>query len=297
MCDDMIPNRSTESKRISLVDLLRCRAAAGPELDLFAFLPDGEDSPAATITRGELDRRARALAVRLRDLGVDSGRVLLLYPPGLDFIVAFFGCLYAGVTAVPVHLPRLNRPMTRLRSIVVDAKPCAVLTSSSQSKDASRWEVSVPEMRDLHRLVADEATADLAELAERWKDPGATPDTLAFLQYTSGSTAAPKGVMITHGNLLENSARIHTSFGSTPDGSRGLLVAAVPRHGFDRRRDPDDLLRRVEHALLAGLVPPTPDQMAASHFMHRREHQRRAQLRLRSLRGEDHARATCRARP
>ena len=222
MYNDMIPSKSTESEWISLVDLLRCRAAAGPESELFAFLPDGEDGPAATITRGELDRRARALAVRLRDLGVDSGRILLLYPPGLDFIAAFFGCLYAGVTAVPVHLPRLNRPMTRLRSIVVDSKPCAVLTSSSQAKDASRWEDSVPEMRDLHRLFADEATADLAELAQRWKDPGATPDSLAFLQYTSGSTAAPKGVMITHGNLLENSARIHASFGSTPE-ARGVF--------------------------------------------------------------------------
>ena len=83
-------------------------------------------------------------------------RALLLYPPGLEFIAAFFGCLYAGVVAVPAYLPRLNRPMTRLRSIVVDAKPCAVLTSSSQAKDASRWEVGVPEMRGLHRLVTDE---------------------------------------------------------------------------------------------------------------------------------------------
>ena len=66
--------------------------------------------------------------------GCDGGRALLLYPPGLEFIAAFFGCLYAGVVAVPAYLPRLNRPMTRLRSIVVDAQPCAVLTCSSQSE-------------------------------------------------------------------------------------------------------------------------------------------------------------------
>ena len=188
--------------------------------------------------------------------GSTAGGALLLYPPGLEFIAAFFGCLYAGVVAVPAHLPRLNRPMTRLRSIVVDAKPCAVLTSSSQGKDAARWEVGVPEIRGLHRLVTDREIGDLAELAERWEDPGTGPDTLAFLQYTSGSTAAPKGVMITHGNLLDNSSRIQASFGSTPESSRGLLATAVPRHGIDRRCDPDGLLRRVEHALLAGLVPP-----------------------------------------
>ena len=109
-----------------------------------------------TLTRGELDRRARALAVRLQDLGLAGGRALLLYPPGLEFIAAFFGCLYAGVVAVPAYLPRLNRPMTRLRSIVVDARPCAVLTCSSQAKDAARWEAGVPELRGVHRLVTDE---------------------------------------------------------------------------------------------------------------------------------------------
>ena len=144
----MIESQVTHTEWASLVDLLRRRAAAGPESPLFDFLPDGEDGRAMTITRGELDRRARALAVQLQDLGLCRGRALLLYPPGLEFITAFFGCLYAGVVAVPAHLPRLNRPMTRLRSIVVDAEPCAVLTSSSQEKDAARWEVGVPEIRD-----------------------------------------------------------------------------------------------------------------------------------------------------
>jgi len=212
----------TQTEWASLVDLLVGRAAEEPDKDLFAFLADGEDGAAVTITRGELDRRARALAVRLRDLGCDGGRALLLYPPGLEFIAAFFGCLYAGVVAVPAHLPRLNRPMTRLRSIVVDATPCAVLTSSSQEKDAARWEVGVPEIQGLHRLVTDQDGGSVAECADRWNDPGAGPGTLAFLQYTSGSTAAPKGVMITHGNLLDNSCRIQASFGSTPE-SRGVF--------------------------------------------------------------------------
>ena len=134
----------------------------------------------------------------------------------------FFGCLYAGVVAVPAYLPKLNRPMTRLRSIVVDARPCAIVTCASQQNDGARWDAGVPELQGVHRLVTDLDASNLAELAGRWKDPGAGPDTLAFLQYTSGSTAAPKGVMITHGNLLDNSSRIQSSFGSTPE-SRGVF--------------------------------------------------------------------------
>ncbi len=132
----MIRPHVTQPEWASLVDLLRWRAAENADAPLFAFLPDGEDAAGMTITRGELDRRARAVAAQMQDLGLSGGRALLLYPPGLDFIAAFFGCLYAGVVAVPAHLPRLNRPMPRLRSIVDDATPCAVLTSSSQKKDA-----------------------------------------------------------------------------------------------------------------------------------------------------------------
>ena len=109
---------------ISLVELLRRRAKQEPDRPLFDFLPDGEvDDGAITLTRGELDRRARALAVRLQSLGLAGQRALLLYPPGLGFVEAFCGCLYAGVVAVPAYPPRVNRPMTRLQSIVGDARP------------------------------------------------------------------------------------------------------------------------------------------------------------------------------
>ena len=112
--------------------------------------------------------------------------------------------------------------MTRLQSIVCNAHPSVVLTCALQSKDALRWESGVPELRGVHRLVTDLEGEDLDELAGRWSDLGAERDTLAFLQYTSGSTAAPRGVMITHGNLLHNSALIHDCFGSDPEG-RGVF--------------------------------------------------------------------------
>ena len=217
----MIELETMQTECASLVELLRWRAAENPGAALFDFLPDGEDVGAVTLTRGELDSRARALAAQMQDLGLSGGRALLLYPPGLDFIVAFFGCLYAGVVAVPAHPPRVSRPMTRLRSIVVDATPCAVLTSSSQAKDAPRWSAGIPELEGVRVISSDLESAN-DELAGRWNNPGATPATLAFLQYTSGSTAAPKGVMITHGNLLSNSACIQTAFGSVSDG-RGVF--------------------------------------------------------------------------
>jgi amino acid adenylation domain-containing protein len=205
----------------SLVELLRHRAEEDRDAELFGFLPDGDDGAAVTMTRGKLDSRARALAVRLQHAGAAGGRALLLYPPGLEFIAAFFGCLYAGVVAVPAHLPRLNRPMTRLRSIVADTAPCAVLTSSSQAKDAPRWSAGVPGLEGIEVLVSDLGPED-DTLAGRWTNPGTTGETLAFLQYTSGSTATPKGVMITHGNLLNNSACIHAAF-DLPDTGRGVF--------------------------------------------------------------------------
>ncbi len=212
----------TATEWTSFVELLGLRAREEPDKRLFAFLPDGEDGGAITFTRGELDRRARALAARLQAIGLAGQRALLLYPPGLGFIEALCGCLYAGVIAVPAYPPRVNRPMTRLRSIVGDALPSVVLTCATQNKDAQRWESGVPELQGLHRVVTDAEGQDLDRLAKRWRDPGAQHDTLALLQYTSGSTAVPRGVMITHGNLLHNSALIHDCFDSTPEG-RGVF--------------------------------------------------------------------------
>jgi amino acid adenylation domain-containing protein len=207
----------------SLVDLLRRRTAEGPDTDLFSYLPDGEPRGEITISRGELDARARAIAWQLQRLGVSAGeRALLLYPSGLEFIAAFFGCLYAGVLAVPAYPPRVNRPMPRLRSIAQDAQPAVVMTCAAQRKDAAAWEAGVPELCGLARLITDGEEIDSPGSADRWNDPGARSDTVAFLQYTSGSTAAPKGVMITHGNLLHNSALIHECFGSAPN-ERGVF--------------------------------------------------------------------------
>ncbi|QEH34734.1 Tyrocidine synthase 3 [Aquisphaera giovannonii] len=212
----------------SLTELLGSRAAEGPDRPLFSFLADGDGDVAGSdlpaLSRGELMLRSRALAARLQAKGLAGSRALLLFPPGLEFLVGFFGCLHAGVVAVPAYPPRLNRPMTRLRSIAADAEPAVVLTCVSQRGLIGRWREGVPELTAREFLITDEGpgAGEVADLATGWEDPRAGRDTLAFLQYTSGSTADPKGVMITHGNLLANSALIRGLFAATQD-DRGVF--------------------------------------------------------------------------
>jgi acyl carrier protein len=196
----------------TLVDLLSWRAFHQPGRVAYTFL--GAEAEEGSITYGELDRQARTVASRLQSMGTSGGeRILLLYPAGLDYVVAFLGCLYAGVVAVPAYPPRLNRPVSRLRAIVADSQAATTLTTAHVLSDQKRRLVHAPEMESLRWL----ATDDGKDLAREWRCPKADGETLAYLQYTSGSTAAPKGVMVTHANLLHNLAMIYNEVGYTPD--------------------------------------------------------------------------------
>ena len=201
------------TKETTLVDLLRRRALEQPDQRAFTFLIDGEMDE-ASITYAELDQKARAIATWLQEMDTMGERALLLYPSGLDFIAALFGCFYAGVVAVPTYPPRMERTSRRLQAIIRDAQPSVILTDTS-SQIALEQQFT-GEFAQLEWL----ATAELASaLAEEWRDVAITPKQLAFLQYTSGSTAAPKGVMLTHDNLLHNLAAIENSFGLSPEDS------------------------------------------------------------------------------
>ncbi len=140
-------------------------------------------------------------------------------PSGIEFVSAFFGCLYAGAIAVPAASPRPNRPASRLGAIVEDAAPAALFTTLAMLPTARSWLSHAPALADAEWL-GIEAVPE--SLAARWTDPCSEPDDLTFLQYTSGSTATPKGVMVTHGNLLHNSALIRESFRATEE-SRGVF--------------------------------------------------------------------------
>ena len=187
----------------TLVNLLRWRTAQQPEQRIYTFLTDGETKKDA-LTFAELDHQARKIAASLQERVPRGGRALLIYPSGLDFIAAFFGCLYSGIIAVPVYPPstvRSDRTLTKFRAIVQNVEAQAVLTSTALASKVTSLLTQTPELRNAPVLVTDTLSADRAE---QWTMPDIQSETLAFLQYTSGSTGVPKGVMITHGNLLHN---------------------------------------------------------------------------------------------
>jgi amino acid adenylation domain-containing protein len=214
------------SQYSSFFEVLRSRASDRPDERVFSFQSyTGGSCRNAYLTVGGLERRALALAARLQQLGLEGERAVLLFPPGLEFISAFFGCLAAGVIAVPAPAPRPRRPPERIRAILHDAEPRAILTTAAFAAERPRWSGSVAELDELTWLASDQVAGDEDEeatLASRWRDPGLTRETLAFLQYTSGSTITPRGVMISHGNLFYNSAMIQRTFRSTP-GTRAVF--------------------------------------------------------------------------
>jgi acyl-CoA synthetase (AMP-forming)/AMP-acid ligase II len=197
-------------------DVLSARAAEKGESLAFTFVAD--DGAEQSISFAELDRRARALAGRLQEMGASGERALLLFPPGIQYLIALFACLRGGIVAVPAYHPaRLNRTIARLASMIEDARPIIVLTNTQTSAAAQRLFEQAPVLRTPKWMVTEEA-----EEESTFREPRVGPDTLALLQYTSGSTSAPRGVMLTHGNLLHNSGFICRRFGHTAQ-SQGVI--------------------------------------------------------------------------
>jgi acyl-CoA synthetase (AMP-forming)/AMP-acid ligase II len=206
----------TRAKVSSLVELLRWRAFEQPEHRIYTYLVDGE-TEGGNLTYEALDSQARAIGALLQSYRASGERALLLYPAGLEFISAFFGCLYAGVTAVPLPPPNTAQPqraLSRFRAIANDAQPTVVLTTSSIFAKIEGLFTQAPGLRTLRWIATDKIVGGVAD---EWSDPAATTETLALIQYTSGSTAIPRGVMVSHGNLLENSAHISRAFEITSD--------------------------------------------------------------------------------
>ncbi|MBQ9873446.1 MAG: aminotransferase class I/II-fold pyridoxal phosphate-dependent enzyme [Thermoguttaceae bacterium] len=195
----------------TLVDLLRYRATIQPDDAAFVYLTDGA-SAEVPITYGELDRRCRALAAWLQKHDMRGKRALLLYPPGLEFIVAFYGCLYAGATAVPVYPPRRNRSMLRIQSIADNAEASLALTTSDVLEHVGNIIDDTPNLKRIPWKATNQITEGLEN---EWIEPQIGPDDFAFFQYTSGSTGSPKGVMLTHKNMLHNAMLIETGFEHT----------------------------------------------------------------------------------
>lgn len=207
----------------TLVGILRSRSEDQGGRFAYTFLPDGE-AGLEHITFAELDSRARAIAAHLQVHTREGSRALLLFPPGFDYIAAFFGCLYAKIVAVPLYPPKRNqmRPgSARIAAILSDAQPAIALGPASVLALASKLIGPV----SMQMIATDELSDGLSST---WREPAITGSDLAFLQYTSGSTAAPKGVMLTHHNLIHNSLLMRQCFAL--DSSSRSLIWLPPYH-------------------------------------------------------------------
>lgn len=209
---------------LTLVEILRQRAQYQPHRRAYTFLVDGECEEISR-TYSELDLQARAVAAQLQSLAETGQRALLLFPPGLEFISAFMGCLYSGVIAVPVYPPhpaRVERHIPRILGITRNAKPAIVLTTHAILEKTEIFFNGAPELRNMTWLSTD--TINEAQAA-KWQAPPLNSDTPAFLQYTSGSTTAPRGVMLNHGNLMHNERMIRQGMEQSSD---SLVVGWLP---------------------------------------------------------------------
>ncbi|XXY48838.1 amino acid adenylation domain-containing protein [Sorangium sp. So ce269] len=190
----------------SLPELLARRADELGDAPAYIHLHDGEEETAA-LSFAALHARARTIAAFLRKHYPPRSRVLLLFAPGLDFIEAFFGCLLADMVAVPTSLPRPNQAESRFDAITVDCAPACALTARPMPRERS---ASTPRSRlTIHTLEECCSGND----ARRTDGAPGAPDDVAYLQYTSGSTSSPKGVMVSHRNVLQNCRMLADGFG------------------------------------------------------------------------------------
>ncbi|MEU9138955.1 fatty acyl-AMP ligase [Streptomyces sp. NPDC048404] len=203
----------------SLVDLLTLHASRQPDRTAYRYLVTGDcDGEIQDISYARLAERSRAIAAWLQERGLTGSRVMLLYPPGIEFICGYLGCLSAGVVAVPGLPPhgrsQNHRALLRMKRLIADADAQVILGGREVIAALATMAEHLPELAGI-TCVATEDIPD--EAAGSWREPDLTADSVAFLQYTSGSTSAPRGVMVTHGNLMDNERVITERMGHTPD--------------------------------------------------------------------------------
>jgi acyl-CoA synthetase (AMP-forming)/AMP-acid ligase II/acyl carrier protein len=211
-------------KSSNFIEILQGMAISDPSRTAFSYILNS-DFDRFDLTYQELDLRSRSIAASLQIAGLEGERVLLLYPPSLEFITALFGCLCAGVVAVPVYPPRFNRSFNRLQSIITDAQASAVLTTGSVLANLQDWVIQDVGLSTVQWLTTDNVDFSLAEYLR--EVAAVRADDLALLQYTSGSTGTPKGVMLSNENLIQNSSLIQKCFDAT---SCTRLVSWLPQY-------------------------------------------------------------------
>ena len=195
----------------TLVELLEQRASEHPNDIYVGFLEGGKTEP-VNLSYAELRRQACAIAAHLQALQLEGERALILFRPGLAYIAAFFGCLYANVVAIPAyppHLARNSHSLERLKAVIANAQARIALISADIWEMIAPVVAQEPAFSGLHWIVTEQIDP---QTSAHWRAPHQSGTTLAFLQYTSGSTAAPRGVMLSHANLLHNLEMIYRTF-------------------------------------------------------------------------------------
>ncbi|HEV2678756.1 MAG TPA: amino acid adenylation domain-containing protein [Aliidongia sp.] len=214
--------RPSSSADSDLVSLLRMRADSQGDDDAYIFLPDGEQE-AGRLTYGALWERAAQVAAFLGQQDCRNAPVLLLMPSSIEFLIGFYGCLLAGGVAIPAPPPHRTRGMERIRSIISDARPRLILAGQPAPTGADGQ--LDPALADIPWYEMDQVLAE----AHRWRGslPALSGDQPAILQYTSGSTGSPKGIVVTHANAFAN---ILGQQQTTADPDAPRLVSWLPVH-------------------------------------------------------------------
>jgi len=213
--------KASLSPPITFVELLQKAARTRAATPAYTFVRDGGGEDLLTVR--ELEERARATAAALRRRLPRGERILLAYPPGLDFIIGFYGCLLAGMIAVPAVYPRSRRSSGRLQAIAADCKAAMILSTSGMESILATYFVEADQTPP--EFLATDTLA--RELADEWSPAPVTPDAAAFLQYTSGSTTEPRGVIVTHENLLHNLRMISAGMQLPENREQGTGETAV----------------------------------------------------------------------
>jgi len=233
---------------LDLISILNQRASQTPNQLAYIFLKNRENQE-QNITYQQLSQNSKNIAIKLQSLIPKGSRALLLYPQGLEFINTFLGCLSAGIIAVPAYPPKRNQKMSRLAAIIKDAQPQIILTTSSMLESIKEKLTDIVDSSALQWLATDSLNNDEEELSYIF--PNISSDSLAFLQYTSGSTGTPKGVMISHGNIVHNSASIQKAFELT---EKSVSVTWLP--SFHDMGLIDGIIQPLYTGFLGVILPP-----------------------------------------